>query len=626
MSLGSISPEVHETLAIAMNRLGGRSNTGEGGEDPSRSIPDENGDLRRSAIKQVASGRFGVTAAYLVDADQLQIKIAQGAKPGEGGQLPGDKITETIARLRHSTPGVGLISPPPHHDIYSIEDLAQLVHDLKCVNPDATISVKLVAEAGVGTIAAGVAKAKAEHIVIAGHDGGTGAAPLSSLKHAGLPWELGLAEAHQVLMRNALRDRVTLQADGGLRTGRDVLVAALLGAEEFGFSTAPLVAAGCVMMRVCHLNTCPVGIATQDPELRRRFTGTPEHVVRYFLFVAEHLRELMADLGIARLEDVVGRSDLLRRRDDPRPWLNGLDLGALIAAVPGEPVPAPGRHLPADHGLEAALDSTLIPLADAALDGGGPVVFDRPVRNTDRSVGAMLAGEIARRAGPSGLAGDSVVLRLSGCAGQSLAAFAPRGLTVELRGACNDYAGKGLSGGRLIVRPPAGARYVAERNVIAGNTVLYGATSGEAFLRGRAGERFAVRNSGATAVIEGVGDHACEYMTGGVVCVLGPTGRNFAAGMSGGTAFVLDPGGKLAERCNMASVGLEVPGDDDEPLVRDLLERHLAATASPVAERLLAAWPESLARFVKVMPNDLRRLLDADATAPGERILEPVGG
>ncbi len=458
MSLGSISPEAHETLAIAMNRLGGRSNTGEGGEDPARSIPDANGDLRRSAIKQVASGRFGVTAAYLVDADQLQIKIAQGAKPGEGGQLPGGKITETIARLRHSTPGVGLISPPPHHDIYSIEDLAQLVHDLKCVNPGATISVKLVAEAGVGTIAAGVAKAKAEHIVIAGHDGGTGAAPLSSLKHAGLPWELGLAEAHQVLVRNGLRDRVTLQVDGGLRTGRDVLVAALMGAEEFGFSTAPLVAAGCVMMRVCHLNTCPVGIATQDPELRRRFTGTPEHVVRYFLFVAEHVRELLADLGIARLEDVVGRSDLLRRRDDPRPWLSGLDLGALIAPVPAGRVPPPGRRRPADHGLDAALDRDLLPRAAAALAGAGPVVLERTVRNTDRSVGAMLAGEIARRSGPAGLADDSIVLRLAGCAGQSLAAFAPRGLTVDLEGACNDYAGKGLSGGRLIVRPPAGAR------------------------------------------------------------------------------------------------------------------------------------------------------------------------
>ncbi len=625
MSLGSISPEVHETLAIAMNRLGGRSNTGEGGEDPARSIPDANGDLRRSAIKQVASGRFGVTAAYLVDADQLQIKIAQGAKPGEGGQLPGAKITETIARLRHSTPGVGLISPPPHHDIYSIEDLAQLVHDLKCVNPGASISVKLVAEAGVGTIAAGVAKAKAGHIVIAGHDGGTGAAPLASLKHAGLPWELGLAEAHQVLVANGLRDRVSLQVDGGLRTGRDVLVAALLGAEEFGFSTAPLVAAGCVMMRVCHLNTCPVGIATQDPELRRRFTGTPEHVVRYFLFVAEHLRELMAALGIARLADVVGRSDLLRRRDDPRPWLAGLDLGALTGPGAGERVPAPGAHRPADHGLDAALDTALLPRVAAALAGAGAVVVEAAVRNTDRSVGAILAGAIARRAGATGLPADAIVLRLHGYAGQSVAAFAPRGLTIDLEGACNDYAGKGLSGGRLIVRPPDGAGFVAERNVIAGNTVLYGATSGEAFLRGRAGERFGVRNSGATAVVEGVGDHGCEYMTGGVVCVLGETGRNFAAGMSGGTAFVLDPDGALPARCNPGSVSLEPPAEADGPLVRDLLERHLAATGSAVAERVLAAWPESLADFVKVLPDDLRAVL-AGRAAEGDRVLEAVGG
>ena len=624
MSLGSISPETHETLAIAMNRLGGRSNTGEGGEDPARSIPDRNGDLRRSAIKQVASGRFGVTAAYLVDADQLQIKIAQGAKPGEGGQLPGDKITAMIARLRHSTPGVGLISPPPHHDIYSIEDLAQLIHDLKCVNPTASISVKLVAEAGVGTVAAGVAKAKAEHIVIAGHDGGTGAAPLSSLKHAGLPWELGLAETHQVLVRNGLRDRVSVQVDGGLRTGRDVLVAALLGAEEFGFSTAPLVAAGCVMMRVCHLNTCPVGIATQDPELRRRFTGTPEHVVRYFLFVAEHVRELMAGLGIARLADVVGRSTLLRRRDDARPWLAGLDLDALLAMEPGDPVPGPGEQRPQEHGLAVALDSRLIPLVASALAGAGPVVLEHPVKNTDRSVGAMLAGEIARATGTAGLSDGSVHLRLSGCAGQSLAAFAPRGLTIELRGACNDYAAKGLSGGRLIVRPPANAGYVAERNVIAGNTVLYGATAGEVFLRGLAGERFAVRNSGAHAVVEGVGDHGCEYMTGGVVVVLGRTGRNFAAGMSGGIAFVLDPDGALRARCNTGSVGLDAPGDDDEPLVRGLIERHLAATESPVAARLLAAWPAALAHFVKVMPDDLRRLRAAESES-GPRVLEPVG-
>jgi glutamate synthase (NADPH/NADH) large chain len=623
MSLGSISPEAHETLAIAMNRIGGRSNTGEGGEDPARSVPDRNGDLRRSAIKQVASGRFGVTAAYLVDADQLQIKIAQGAKPGEGGQLPGEKITAEIARLRHSIPGVGLISPPPHHDIYSIEDLAQLVHDLKCVSPAASISVKLVSEAGVGTIAAGVAKAKAEHVVIAGHDGGTGAAPLSSLKHAGLPWELGLAEAHQVLVRNGLRDRVTLQVDGGLRTGRDVLVAALLGAEEFGFSTAPLVAAGCVMMRVCHLNTCPVGIATQDPELRRRFTGTPDHVVRYFLFVAEHVRELLAALGVARLADVVGRSDLLARRPDPRPWTAGLDLRPLTDVDPGPPVPAPGTHRPADHGLDAALDRPLLAAAAAAVSEGRAIAFERTVRNTDRSVGAMLAGEIARTA-PAGLPDDRVVLRLTGIAGQSLAAFAPAGLTIDARGACNDYAGKGLSGGRLIVRPPADAGYAAEHNVIAGNTVLYGATAGEAFFRGRAGERFCVRNSGATAVVEGLGDHGCEYMTGGVVCVLGPVGRNFAAGMSGGRAFVHDPGGALAASCNLASVTLEAVGGEDAAALREVLERHVRATGSGVAARLLADWPAALDEFVMVMPNDLRRLLAAEAAAR-EPLPEAVG-
>jgi glutamate synthase (ferredoxin) len=625
MSLGSISPEAHELLAVAMNRLGGRSNSGEGGEDPARSIPDRNGDLRRSAIKQVASGRFGVTAAYLADADQLQIKIAQGAKPGEGGQLPGHKITEQIARLRHSTPGVSLISPPPHHDIYSIEDLAQLVHDLKCVNPSATVSVKLVSEAGVGTIAAGVAKAKAEHIVIAGHDGGTGAAPLSSLKRAGLPWELGLAETHQVLVRNGLRERVTLQVDGGLRTGRDVLIAAMLGAEEFGFSTAPLVAAGCVMMRVCHLNTCPVGIATQDPDLRRRFTGTPDDVVRYFLFVAEHVRELLAALGAPRLADVVGRSDLLHRRADPRPGAAALDLRPLTDVDPGPPVPPPGGRRPAGHDLDRSLDRALLPLAAAAIAGGDAVVLERRVANTDRSVGAMLAGEIVRAA-PAGLADDRVVLRLTGYAGQSLAAFAPAGLTVDLRGACNDYAGKGLSGGRLIVRPPDGAGYVAEHNVIAGNTVLYGATSGEAFFRGRAGERFGVRNSGARAVVEGVGDHGCEYMTGGVVCVLGPVGRNFAAGMSGGLAFVHDPDGELEQACNPASVGLEQPGEDDEVLVRDLLERHLEATGSAVAGRLLAAWPDALGGFVKVMPDDLRRLHDADALRRRDSLLEAVGG
>jgi glutamate synthase (NADPH/NADH) large chain/glutamate synthase (ferredoxin) len=598
MSLGSISPEAHETLAIAMNRVGGRSNTGEGGEDLSRSRPDPDGALRRSAIKQVASARFGVTTAYLVDADQLQIKIAQGAKPGEGGQLPGHKVDAAIARLRHSTPGVGLISPPPHHDIYSIEDLAQLIHDLRCVNPAAEVSVKLVSEAGVGTVAAGVAKAGADHIVIAGHDGGTGATPLSSLKHAGLPWELGLAETQQVLVRNGLRDRVRLQVDGGLRTGRDVLVAAVLGAEEFAFSTAPLVAAGCVMMRVCHLNTCPVGIATQDPELRRRFAGTPEQVVRYFLLLAEQVRELLASLGVAHLDYVVGRAGLLRQRSAVR----GLDLSPLL-------VESPGRRLRRHPGPGRVLDRELIDEAAAALDGGGPVVLERAVRNTDRSVGAMLAGEIVRRAGAAGLAQDSIRLRLRGWGGQSLAAWAPAGLTVELEGMCNDYAGKGLSGGRLIVRPPAACGYAPEAAVVVGNTVLYGATAGQAFFRGRAGERFCVRNSGAVAVVEGVGDHGCEYMTGGAVVVLGDTGRNFAAGMSGGLAFVLDDHGGFAGRCNTDSVSLEAVVDDaDGRLLLDLLERHYAATGSPLAGELASQGIGCLERFVKVLPNDLARV------------------
>ena len=593
-----------------MNRLGARSNTGEGGEDPERSIPDPNGDLRRSAIKQVASARFGVTASYLVDADQLQIKMAQGAKPGEGGQLPGHKVDDHIARLRHSTPGVGLISPPPHHDIYSIEDLAQLIHDLKAVNPSAEISVKLVAEAGVGTIAAGVAKAKAEHIVIAGHDGGTGASPLSSIKHAGLPWELGIAETHQVLVMNDLRGRVRLQVDGGLRTGRDVIVAALLGAEEFGFSTAPLVAAGCVMMRVCHLNTCPVGIATQDPELRRRFTGTPEHVVRYFLFVAEQVRELIASLGLRTFDELVGRTDLLRQAPvDEWPWLRELDLAPLLVPAHGPAGAARVRTEAQDHGLDAALDNELIAAAAPALERGEPVRIERTVRNTDRSLGAMLAGEIARR-DPRGLPDGTVHLVLTGTGGQSFGAWAPSGLTLDLTGQCNDYVGKGLSGGRVIVRPPADAGYVAEDNVVIGNVALYGATGGEAFFRGRAGERFCVRNSGASAVVEGVGDHGCEYMTGGVAVVLGATGRNFAAGMSGGVAFVLDVDRAFASRVNADMVGLEAVVDaDDAALLRGLVERHAALTGSAVAERLLADWPAALTRFVKVMPNDLRRVL-----------------
>jgi glutamate synthase (NADPH) large chain len=603
MSLGSISKEAHETLAVAMNRLGGRSNTGEGGEDPARSTRDANGDLRRSAIKQVASARFGVTAGYLVDADQLQIKISQGAKPGEGGQLPGDKVDSAIAALRHATPGVGLISPPPHHDIYSIEDLAQLIHDLKSVNPAAGISVKLVSEAGVGTVAAGVAKAKAEHIVIAGHDGGTGAAPLSSLKQTGLPWEMGLAETHQVLVMNGLRGRVRLQVDGGLRTGRDVVIAAMLGAEEFAFSTAPLVAAGCVMMRVCHLNTCPVGIATQDPELRRRFTGTPEHVVRYFLFVAEQVRELMASVGVATIDELVGRSDLLRAAGRR----GGLDLGALIAPALG-PQGAARRHCERqDHGLEKAVDHHLIAAAEPALAGREPVVTRCRVANTDRSVGAMLGGEIARHAGV--LAEGGVTVLAEGIGGQSFGAFMPSGLSLHLTGWCNDYAGKGLSGGTLVVRPPDNAGLPAEQGVVVGNTVLYGATGGRAFFQGQAGERFCVRNSGAAAVVEGVGDHGCEYMTSGVVAVLGETGRNFAAGMSGGIAFVRDDDGSFHSRCNLAMVDVEpITEHEDVVLLTSLLEQHAELTGSAIAVALLSEGAALAERFRIVVPHDLRRV------------------
>ena len=610
MSMGSISREAHETLAIAMNRIGGRSNTGEGGEDPTRSIPDANGDLRRSAIKQVASGRFGVTTPYLVDADQIQIKMAQGAKPGEGGQLPGHKVDDYIARLRHSTPGVGLISPPPHHDIYSIEDLAQLIHDLKCVNPMADISVKLVAEAGVGTVAAGVAKAKAEHVVISGHDGGTGASPLSSLKYAGLPWEMGLAEAHEVLVMNDLRGQVTLQVDGGLRTGRDVLIGALLGAEEFGFSTAPLIAAGCIMMRVCHLNTCPVGIATQDPVLRERFRGTPDQIVRYFLFVAEHLRELMAELGIRSVNDLIGRRDLLRERTERPVWLESLDLSPILAHPRAAGEPAPIRRFPQDHSLDEKIDPAIIIEAEPALATGTPIVIERQIQNINRTFGAMLAGEVARRVGPEGLPDGTITLKVHGAGGQSFGAFAMTGTDIELTGPVNDYCGKGLSGGRIVVRAADDAGYDVSHSTYVGNVALYGATSGQAFLRGRAGERFCVRNSGATAVVEGVGDHGCEYMTGGVVVILGPTGRNFAAGMSGGMAFVLDGDGLFDKRVNPASVSLEpVESAEDRELLKALLEEHVARTDSPIAAALLKDWTGSLKRFVKVMPDDYARVL-----------------
>ncbi len=611
MSFGSISKEAHETLAIAMNRIGGKSNTGEGGEDPTRFTPDPDGDNRRSAVKQVASGRFGVTTEYLVNSDVLQIKMAQGSKPGEGGQLPGHKVSEEIAKVRYSTPGVGLISPPPHHDIYSIEDLAQLIHDLKNANPLAEVSVKLVAEVGVGTVAAGVAKAKADHITISGHDGGTGASPLSSIKHAGLPWELGLAETQQVLVQNGLRGRVVLQTDGQLKTGRDVVVAALLGGEEFAFSTAPLVATGCIMMRVCHLNTCPVGIATQDPELRKLFTGTPEHVVNYFFFLAEEVRELMAGMGFRRFEEMVGRSDVLKTREAIEHWkARGVDLSAILHA-PEVPEDTALRHSERqDHGLHKSLDNELIERCRPALENGQNVRFSREITNTSRTVGGMLSGEVARRYGNEGLPDGTVRLDFRGVGGQSFGTWLAHGLTFTLEGATNDYVGKGLSGGRLAVFPSRVAAYRPARNVVVGNVALYGATAGEAYFRGFAGERFAVRNSGAHAVVEGVGDHGCEYMTGGVVVVLGETGRNFAAGMSGGVAFVLDEGGGFERLCNRDMVGLEaVEDEEDEELLRGMVERHLAWTESERARRVLRDWDEILPKFVKVMPNDLKRVL-----------------
>jgi len=609
MSFGAISKEMHETLAIAMNRLGAKSNTGEGGEDPARYVPDANGDSRRSAIKQVASGRFGVTANYLVNASELQIKIAQGAKPGEGGQLPGNKVDEVIARLRYSTPGVGLISPPPHHDIYSIEDLAQLVHDLKMANPQARISVKLVSEVGVGTVAAGVAKARSDHIVIAGYEGGTGASPLSSLKHAGVPWELGLSETQQVLVAQGLRSRVVLQVDGQLKTGRDVLVGAMLGADEFGFSTAPLIASGCVMMRVCHLNTCPVGIATQDPELRKRFAGTPDHVISFMLFVAEDVRERMAALGFRRFEELIGRSDLLHPRAGIEHWkARHLDLSALLRhdEVPAEEI----RHTRSqDHHLDDVLDQRLIELATPALERGEPVRLKLRVRNVDRTVGGMLSGAVARRRGEQGLADDTIWIDLHGSAGGSFGAWLAPGITLSLRGEANDYVGKGLSGGRVIIASPPGAGRPAEDNVVIGNVALYGATAGEMFVNGVAGERFGVRNSGAVAVVEGVGDHACEYMTGGRVVILGRIGRNIAAGMSGGIAYVVDLDGRLHERCNLAMVGLEELDDEDAELIHELIQRHQAYTGSLLAGRMLDDWAATLASFVKVMPNELRRVL-----------------
>ncbi|HYU11238.1 MAG TPA: glutamate synthase-related protein, partial [Stellaceae bacterium] len=559
MSYGSISKEAHETMAVAMNRIGGKSNTGEGGEESDRYRPLPNGDSMRSAIKQVASGRFGVTTEYLVNADMAQIKMAQGAKPGEGGQLPGHKVDAVIAKVRHSTPGVGLISPPPHHDIYSIEDLAQLIFDLKNVNTAGDVSVKLVSEVGVGTVAAGVSKARADHVTIAGFEGGTGASPLTSIKHAGSPWEIGLAETHQTLVANRLRGRIAVQVDGGIRTGRDVVIGAMLGADEFGFSTAPLIAAGCIMMRVCHLNTCPVGVATQDPVLRKRFKGTPEHVINYFFFVAEEVRELMAEMGYRSFDEMIGQMQMLDRNKLVEHWkARGLDFSRLFT----KPAAPAGVKIykcePQDHGIDKVLDRKLIAEARAAIDRGAKVKIETPIRNTDRTTGAMLSGEIAKIYGHEGLPDDTIHVKFKGTAGQSFGAWLARGVTFELEGETNDYTGKGLSGGRLIVYPPREAtRIVPEESIIVGNTVLYGAIEGECYFRGIAGERFAVRNSGAIAVIEGAGDHCCEYMTGGVVVVLGYTGRNFAAGMSGGIAYVLDEDGTFARRCNLSMVELE---------------------------------------------------------------------
>ena len=612
MSYGSISKEAHETLAIAMNRLGGKSNTGEGGEDPARYTLDANGDSRRSAIKQVASARFGVTSEYLVNADDLQIKMAQGAKPGEGGQLPGHKVYPWIAKVRYSTPGVGLISPPPHHDIYSIEDLAQLIHDLKNANPRARISVKLVAIAGVGTVAAGVAKAHADVVLISGHDGGTGASPLTSLKHGGVPWELGLAETQQVLRLNGLRDRIVVQVDGQMKTGRDVVIGALMGAEEFGFATAPLVVSGCIMMRVCHLNTCPVGVATQDPELRKQFSGKPEFVENFFRFIAQEVREYMAQLGFRTMDEMIGRVDRLSVKAAIDHYkARGLDYSAILHD-PDLPDDDVRRHTTSqDHGLARALDNELIVACRAALETKTPVSLERPIRNVNRTVGTMLGSELTRRWGAAGLPDDTIRIRFTGSAGQSFGAFIPRGISLTLEGDSNDYLGKGLSGGKLVVLPPATATFTPEDNIIIGNVALYGATSGEAYIRGLAGERFAVRNSGAVAVIEGVGDHGCEYMTGGRVVVLGKTGRNFAAGMSGGIAYIYDPKASFAPRCNPEFVDLEpLDREDDMQLVLELLKRHVRYTGSTLAARLLTDWSTASKMFVKVMPRDYRRVLE----------------
>ena len=650
MSLGSISTEAHSTLAIAMNRIGGKSNTGEGGEDKKRFFPIKNdssiaehlgseiiesdfklkaGDSMRSRIKQVASGRFGVTAEYLSTADQIQIKMAQGAKPGEGGQLPGHKVSTYIAKLRFSVPGVGLISPPPHHDIYSIEDLAQLIHDLKNANPQASISVKLVSETGVGTVAAGVAKAKSDHIVIAGHDGGTGASPISSIKHAGTPWELGLAETQQTLVLNQLRGRVVLQVDGQMKTGRDVVIGALLGAEEFGFATAPLVVEGCIMMRKCHLNTCPVGIATQDPILRKRFAGQPEHVVNFFFFVAEEIREIMASLGIKRFDDLVGRSDLLDTKKGIDHWkIQGLDFSKIFHQ------PDMGKEVSRYntetqyHALDKALDNELISRAQNAIKTKEPCEFTMPISNTNRTVGTLLSHEIAKTYGNEGLPDDSIKINLEGTAGQSFGAFLAKGITFNLYGEGNDYVAKGLCGGKIVIRPPENFKGIDDKNIIIGNTVMYGATSGETYFRGIAGERFCVRNSGASAVVEGVGNHGCEYMTGGTVVVLGQTGQNFAAGMSGGVAYIYDPLNRFRLNCNPSMVTLEKIKKEneqasgprhldqaDEKILKSLVENHLQYTDSKIAKKIIEHWDKELVNFIKVMPNEYKRALDEMFTA-----------
>ncbi|HEY5474842.1 MAG TPA: glutamate synthase-related protein, partial [Candidatus Limnocylindrales bacterium] len=623
MSYGSISQETHEALAIAMNRLGGKSNTGEGGEDPARFETLANGDSLKSAIKQVASGRFGVTSEYLVSAREIQIKMAQGAKPGEGGQLPGTKVYPWIAKVRHSTPGVGLISPPPHHDIYSIEDLAELIHDLKNANPDARISVKLVSEVGVGTIAAGVAKAHADVILISGHDGGTGASPLSSIKHAGLPWELGVAETNQTLLLNDLRSRVAIEVDGQMKTGRDVVIGALLGAEEFGFSTAPLVTLGCVMMRACHLNTCPVGIATQDPELRKRFNGDPDSVVNFMNFVAMEVREYMAQLGFRTFDEMVGHSERIEMRRGIDHWkAHSLDFSRILFQPKIPKTTLRTCQISQEHKVEESLDSTtLIPLCKPALERGERVEAELPIRNVNRVTGTTLGSEVTRRYGGAGLPEDTIKLHFRGSAGQSFGAFIPSGVTLTLEGDANDYLGKGLSGGKIILFPPRESKFVAEDNIITGNVAFYGATSGEIYIRGIAGERFGVRNSGVSAVVEGVGDHGCEYMTGGKVVIIGKTGRNFAAGMSGGVAYILDEsseggaaGGGFERVCNKEMVQLFPLSDPEEVAqIRRLLERHHEYTGSTRAKALLDDWRTTVSRFIRVVPNDYRRVIEAQA-------------